>query len=242
MSYSDIGKMESLQPYLDRATHGDCLAVLPKIPAGSVDLVVTDPPYLVRYRPRSGQTVHNDTLHDGAEWLEPAFAQIARVLKPDSFCFSFYGWPEVDRFMSVWKRCGLRPVSHLVCVKRYVSRKGYTASRHEVAYLLAKGRPRIPDHPPSDVLPWNYTGNQRHATEKPVSALFPIIEAYSPRGGIVLDPFAGAGSTGIAARITGRRFILIEKEWHHHQRTAERLRKSGPSPSSSHSSASRAGD
>ena len=234
MSHSDIGTMEQLQPYLDRATHGDCLAVLPKLPSGSVDLVVTDPPYLVRYRPRNRQTVHND---DNTEWLEPAFAQIARVLKPDSFCFSFYGWPEVDRFMSVWKRCGLRPVSHLVCVKGYASRKGYTESHHEVAYLLAKGRPRIPEHPPSDVMPWNYTGNLRHTTEKPVSALLPIIEAYSPRGGIVLDPFAGSGSTGIAARIAGRRFILIEKEWHHHRHAAERLQKIGLHPSSQNPSA-----
>jgi len=239
MLSSSIGTMESLRPYLDRATHGDCLVVLPQLPSGSVDLVVTDPPYLVRYRPRSRQTVHND---DNAEWLEPAFVQIARVLKPNSFCVSFYGWPEADRFMGVWKRCGLRPVSHLVCVKGYASRKGYTESHHEVAYLLAKGRPRGPEHPPSDVLPWNYTGNLRHATEKPVSALLPLIEAYSQRGDIVLDPFAGSGSTGIAARIAGRRFILIEKEWHHHRRTAERLRQTALPPSSSHSTASRAAD
>jgi len=232
MSYPDKGTMELLLPWLDRATHGDCLAVLPKLPRACVDLAVTDPPYLVRYRPRNRQTVHNDTPLNGAKWLEPAFAQIARVLKPDSFCVSFYGWPEVDRFMGVWKRCGLRPVSHLVWIKRYASRRGYTESHHEVAYLLAKGRPAIPEHPPSDVLPWSYTGNLRHATEKPVSALLPLVEAYSPRGGIVLDPFAGSGSTGVAARIAGRRFILIEKEWHHHRQTAERLRHSGPIPSS----------
>ena len=138
MSHSDIGTMETLQPWLDQVTHGDCLDVLAKLPAASVDLVLTDPPYLVRYRPRTGQSVHNDTLRDGAKWLEPAFAQIARVLKPDSFCVSFYGWPEADRFLSVWKRCGLRPVSHFVWIKDYASRKGYTESRHEMAYLLAK--------------------------------------------------------------------------------------------------------
>ena len=66
------------------------------------------------------------------------FAVIARVLRPDSFCVSFYGWPEADRFLSVWKRCGLRPVSHFVWIKDYASRKGYTESRHEMAYLLAK--------------------------------------------------------------------------------------------------------
>ena len=234
MSHSDIGTMEALKRWLDQVTHGDCLGVLPKLPTASVDLVVTDPPYLVRYRPQSGERVHND---DNSDWLEPAFLQIARVLRPDSFCVSFYGWPEADRFLSVWKRCGLRPVSHFVWIKDYASRRGYTESRHEVAYLLAKGRPRVPEHPPSDVLPWNYTGNLRHPTEKPVSALLPLIEAYSHRGGIVLDPFAGSGSTGTAARIAGRRFILIEKEWHHHRHAAERLQRIGMSPSSPHSPA-----
>ena len=50
------------------------------------------------------------------------------------------------RVMGTWKRVGFSPVSHLVCVKEYTSRKGYTRSHHEVLYLLAKGWSRAASH------------------------------------------------------------------------------------------------
>jgi site-specific DNA-methyltransferase (adenine-specific) len=59
-------------------------------------------------------------------------------------------------------------------------------------------------------LPWEYTGNELHPNQKPVIGITPLIEAYSKPGDIVLDPFAGSGTTAIAARGSGRRFILIE--------------------------------
>jgi DNA modification methylase len=68
---------------------GDCVAVMRQFRGCSVDFVLTDPPYLAHYRSRDGRTVANDS--DGA-WLRPAFAEIFRVLRRDSFCVSFYGW------------------------------------------------------------------------------------------------------------------------------------------------------
>jgi adenine-specific DNA-methyltransferase len=96
-------------------------------------------------------------------------------------------------------------------VKDHCSREGYTRSFHEVGFLLAKGKPSGPNPPPKDVLPWEYTGNSFHTNEKPVMAIRPLIEAYSKIGDLVLDPFAGSGTTGVAARSCGRRFVLIEK-------------------------------
>src|SRR6185503_16067715 len=143
--------------------HADCLNLLPELPNESVDLVVTDLPYLVNYRPRDGRLCHGDT---DDRWLKPAFEQIYRVLKRDSFCATFYGWPWIDLFMTVWKEVGFRPVSHLVWTKAHTSRSGYTAGKHEVGFLLAKGIPRKPSEPPPDVLPWEYTGNLLHTNEK----------------------------------------------------------------------------
>lgn len=65
---------------------GDCLDLMPELPAACVDLVLTDPPYVCRYRDRSGRTVANDNRSD---WLAPAFRDIARLMKPGALCISF---------------------------------------------------------------------------------------------------------------------------------------------------------
>jgi len=200
--------------------HGDCLQVLRKLPDACVDFVLTDPPYLVNYRDRLGRSIPND---DNSRWLFPSFSEISRVLKPDSYCVSFYGWSKAERFLSAWKECGLRPVGHFVWIKRYSSRIRHAEARHEQAYLLAKGNPVPPNAPPPDVLAWDYSGNTLHPTQKPVRGLVRLITAYSPRGGVVLDPFAGSGSTGVAARKLGRRFILIETDPRYYAAAARRL-------------------
>jgi len=90
-------------------------------------------------------------------------------------------------------------VGHLVWHKNYASSRGFLPARHEQAYLLAKGRPTQPVKPIEDVRPWEYTGNSVHPTEKAVSILKSLIESFSSCGGLVLDSFAGSGSTLVAA-------------------------------------------
>lgn len=218
--------MKLITEFLDRVLHGDCTVIMREMPSASVDLIVTDPPYLVDYRPRDGRRCSGD---DDASWLAPAFRELCRILKPDRFLATFYGWPWIDRFMAVWKASGFRPVSHLVWVKSHCSREGYTRSFHEVGFLLAKGRPERPGVPLRDVLPWKYTGNSLHPNEKPVIAITPLIETYSKPGEIVLDPFAGSGTTGLAALAARRRFILIERDERHCATAHARLSNSSSS-------------
>jgi adenine-specific DNA-methyltransferase len=205
---------------VDQIIHGDCQRVLRSLPDSSVDFVLTDPPYLVSYKDRTGRSIVND---DNSNWLYPAFSELFRVLKPDSYAVSFYGWGKAERFLTIWKACGFCPVGHFVWVKRYASSARHTRMKHEQAYLLAKGRPKTPQEPPSDVLEWSYTGNRLHPTQKPVSGLVPLVRAYCPPGGTVLDPFAGSGSTGIAALATGRRCLLIEQEEQFYRTASGRL-------------------
>lgn len=117
----------------NRLLHGDCLALLPQMTAESVDLVLTDPPYIVRYQSRDGRSIPND---DTDEWLAPAFADMYRLLKPDSY--------------------------------------------------------------------------RLHPTQKPLSVLLPLVESFSRPGDLVLDPFAGSGSTLVAARMLDRTYFGIE--------------------------------
>jgi DNA modification methylase len=69
------------------------------------------------------------------------------------------------------------------------------------------------------------TGRQvRHPSEKPTALLRELIESSSKPGELVLDPFAGSGSTGVAALLTGRRALLVELDERWAEMAAERLR------------------
>jgi site-specific DNA-methyltransferase (adenine-specific) len=186
----------------------------------SVDFVLTDPPYIVDYRGRDGRTVTND---NNARWLRPAFSQIYRVLKPASFCVSFYAWNRVHLFMSAWREAGFRAVGHIVFRKRYASSVRFLRYEHESAYLLAKGDVTPPAAPIPDVLDFRYTGNKLHPTQKPIDALKPLVSAFCQPGGVVLDPFAGSGSTLAAAKQLGRRYIGFEVDANHHRTATARL-------------------
>lgn len=199
---------------------GNCIEMLADVQPVSIDLVVTDPPYVCRYRDRAGRVVAND---NHAEWIAPAFREIARVMKPDTFCVSFYGWQHVERFMLAWKAAGLMPVGHLVWAKDYASKSGLLAAHHEQAFLLAKGNPPRPAIRLPDVLPWTYSGNVNHPTEKAEAVIRPLIEAFSKRGAAVLDPFMGSGTTGVACARLDRRFVGIELDEEHHRTAVRRI-------------------
>lgn len=205
---------------MSRVVLGDCLSILPTLPDRCVDLVLTDPPYLVNYVDRAGRSIANDRRDD---WLAPAFAQLFRVLRDDAFCISFYGWNRVDRFFAAWRAAGFRPVGHIVFAKPYQSKARFLGYQHESAYLLAKGQPATPAVPLPDVLPWKYSGNRHHPTQKPVDCLTPLIETFSKPRDIVLDPFAGSGSTCVAAHQVGRRFYGIEMDPKYHAAATQRL-------------------
>ncbi|MGL6531695.1 DNA methyltransferase [Aeromonas hydrophila] len=205
---------------MSRMVLGDCIDVMGKIPTGAIDFILTDPPYLVGFKDRGGREIANDKSD---EWLVPASKEMYRVLKPNSLAVSFYGWNRVDKFVNAWKTAGFRIVGHLVFTKPYSSKATFVGYRHECAYLLAKGKPPLPEAPIPDVLEWEYSGNRHHPTEKPVSTLEPIIEAFTRPGDIVLDPFAGSGSTCVAAAKLGRRFIGVELLPQYHKEAIGRL-------------------
>ncbi len=199
---------------------GDCIKLMQRLPEKSVDFVLTDPPYLVRYRDRHGRTVAND---DNADWIQPAFNEVYRVLKPDSFVVSFYGWNHADKFLEAWRNAGFRIVGHLVFRKAYSSSRRYLLAQHENAYLLAKGHPQYPRSALPDILPWSYTGNRHHPTQKPLLPLQNLIKSFTKPGDLVLDPFCGSGSSLVAACRLKRDFLGMELDADHHFTSTMRL-------------------
>lgn len=212
--------MNSPNKMTNSVMHGDCIDLMKQLPAAGVDFILTDPPYITRYKDRSGRVVAND---DNGRWLQPAFAEMFRVLKDDSFCASFHGWSKADLFIAAWRQAGFQIVGHIVFRKRYASSTRFLEYRHEQAYLLAKGNPAAPDRAPPDVIDWTYTGNRLHPTQKPVGILKPLIEAFSKPGDIILDPFCGSGSTLAAAQELNRHSVGYELDALHCQKARDRL-------------------
>ncbi|MEM6866789.1 MAG: DNA methyltransferase [Cyanobacteria bacterium P01_C01_bin.121] len=210
---------------------GDCIDVMRCMPSRSVDFILTDPPYLIDYKSRDGRGIENDI--DDA-WLAPAFQEAFRLLKPNSFCVSFYGWSKCDRFMNAWKQAGFHIVGHLTFVKSYSSKQTFVSYCHENAFLLAKGDPEKPQNPINDVFRFEYTGNKLHPTQKPVEPLRQLIRSFSKSGDVVLDPFSGSGSTAIAARLENREFLMVEKMQEYFDITQRRLAKTVSVPPIKH--------
>ncbi len=186
---------------------GDAAHVLNTLPEGCVDLVITDPPYLVNYQDRLGSKLKND---DNPEGVLPVFAPMARAMTQDSYAICFAGWSALPQFTAAWEAAGLRIVSQIIWQKRYASRRGFTQYRHESAYVLAKGNPARPKQPVPSVMEWVYSGNRAHPTEKAVEILAPLVRCFSKAGDLVCDPFSGSGSTSVAAALNGRDYLGID--------------------------------
>lgn len=206
----------ALTPYYEHdgitLYHGDSRELLPDLPSDSIDLVLTDPPYLVSY---SGRWGGEGTIIKGDSdptWVVPVYKQLFRILKPNSLCLTFYGWPQAEIFLSSWRQAGFRTISVFVLVKRRFGLGYFTRAQHEQAYLLAKGRPPKPVTVPSDVLVWENPSSPLHPNQKPIGAISTLVSSFSSTSSLILDPFCGSGTTLVAARMWGRRAIGIEIE------------------------------
>lgn len=200
--------------------NGDCLNLMPQLPAECVNFILTDPPYIVNYKSRDGRKIIND---NNDEWLEPAFAEMYRLLENNSFAVSFYGWQHADKFLAAFRKAGFKVVGHLTFPKRYTSFTHFLRYQHESAYLLAKGYPNKPDHTIGDVIDWTYSGNKLHPTQKPLSVLLPLVETFSTPESVVFDPFAGSGSSLLAAKSLGRSYLGMELDQSYHAIASKRL-------------------
>jgi adenine-specific DNA-methyltransferase len=203
---------------------GDCLEVLKTFPNGSVDFVATDPPYLVEWQSNRRKDKWDIIANDKDDsWILPVFSEIYRVMKPDSLCLTFYGWPDADKFVSAFKQAGFGIKSHIVWVKNNMGLGWFTRGQHEQAYLLSKGHPEKPENAISDVIHAVGTGNELHPTQKPISLMAKIIRCYTKEGDIVLDPFCGSGTTLMAAKQMGRNYIGIEVSEEFYKVASERV-------------------
>lgn len=239
-----------MKPYYSHAGieifHGDCRAILPQMRA---DVVITDPPYgetsLQWDRQVEGwmQSAKNASC---SLWCFGSLQMFIDMAKADEL----HGWTRsqeliwekhngstfhADRFRRVheiiahfyqgeWRNTYKAPQFTMTASKRTCRRKGRPTHTGEIAdaplYVSRDGGPLLQR---SVIHTHSCHGYADHPTQKPISIILPLIAYSCPIGGVILDCFAGSGSTLVAAKSLGRNAIGIEIEEKYCEIAAKRL-------------------
>jgi site-specific DNA-methyltransferase (adenine-specific) len=191
----------------------DCLEGLKQLPDGSVDLIVTDPPYgmsfVSNYRKKKYKPIENDK---DLKWLPSFIEKSYRVLKKNSNIYVFCSKHNISEFIQQIEK--LFTVKNIIVwVKNNTSMgdlKGSYADKTEFVIFACKGKSTLRGFRGNNVLEFDRTGNKHHPTEKNVEMIKLFIEKSSDEGGVVLDPFMGSGTTALACKQLRRKYIGFE--------------------------------
>lgn len=201
--------------------NGDCLEVMKQIPNGSVDMVLTDPPYLCDYsrhdsKSRFSKKIANDENNSANEsMIEKYLQECYRIMKDNTAIYCFCNYKKIDFFKQQIETAGFNLKNIIIWDKQrngmgdLSTTFGYS---YEFIIFASKGQPKIRGKRISDV--WQFARvkpkEQEHQNQKPVDLLVQAIEKSSDEGAVIFDGFMGVGSTGVACINTNRDFIGIE--------------------------------
>lgn len=230
---------------------GDCLEKMKGIPAGSVDMVLTDPPYGI-----------TQCKWDSMIPLEQMWEQLKRIIKPNGAIVITASQPfttsliasnmKMFKYCWVWNKKARRGFLNakkqpLRCVEDIVVFYGKQATYNPIMTVRGKpknkgsyGKPRGSDnygsfnddrpvfnnvYYPTNIIEISNARNKgkQHPTQKPVALMEYLIKTYTNEGETVLDFTMGSGTTGVAAVNTGRKFIGIELDADYFQVAQERI-------------------
>ena len=204
---------------------GDAIPLLQLLPTRYVDLILTDPPY----DPPDDNP--EQTYMRGLSGIQKKVVakQYARILKWTGSVFTFCGYTDMFKWYELFKMHGMIFCRHLVwCYSNCTSMRFTGVRRFKSAFdeilWFARSRDWYFDTSGNVELNWfnepSFVGWRRSAednpeekigvTPKPLKILRTAVKRLSPKKGVVLDPFMGLGSSGIASLQLGRKFIGFE--------------------------------
>lgn len=209
-----------------RLLNGDCLSELHKIPNEVIDLLVTDPPYKTTSRGNAGNSggMLQKKINMSGQVFEYNNIDCAnyapefyRILKDGSHCYVMTNHINLINMLNTFTQSGFHFIKSLIWDKGNKIMGQYYMSQFEYILFFRKGKGVKINHcGTSDILSVpnkklkDSNGKNLHDTEKPVELMKILIDNSSKENDIVIDPFMGIGSTGVAAKELNRRFVGIE--------------------------------
>ena len=223
---------------------GDCVNVMASLPDSSIDMIWTDPPYghanhdgdlnarLNEHRGLESRPILNDGADDMRTVVDAMLTQAVRVLNRDCCCCCCCCGGGGPRPTFAWvadrmDRNGLSFFHSVIWDKRNPGLGWRYRRQHEMVMISHRDGGRLLWSADKRAVPNIYSQmpprERTHPNEKPVEMCEHFIGLHTQFGQVVLDPFAGSGSTGVAAIRLGRRFIGIELDESHFATMRARL-------------------
>ena len=217
--------------------NGNCIEEMSKIPSGSIDLIVTDPPYgidLDKTDYWSGRVdVYKDNPHDVANLIDLAIREMFRVLKFNSHIYIFYPANKYQMTIDMLTRTGFKVFPFPMIWNKegasYPGQQVMPMMSYETFLFAVKGDKKLNKDIMTILTVPRVPHNQKiHPVERPIQLLRQLIEVSSDVGDTVFDPFAGSAVCLQAAYELNRKAIGIELDKAYYNLAVERLNKNFP--------------
>lgn len=194
----------------------DAVALLRGLPSASVDLIVTDPAYesLEKHRAIGTTTRLKHSKSSSNDWFSifpnarfpELFAEAFRVLKRNTHLYVLCDQETMFVAKPIAEEAGFRFWKGIVWDKVLLGMGYHYRSRHEMILFFEKGKRKLSDLSVPDVLRFPRV-HRGYPSEKPAELSEVLVRQSSAPGELVVDPFCGSGSVGVAALRLGRRFL-----------------------------------
>ena len=217
---------------LNKIYNEDCIEGMKNISENSIDLIVTDPPYLVKYKTgRRKDKSHKFTKEilndDNEQLLKDYIKECHRIMKDDTAMYMFCSSNKVDFFK--------QELDQYFTIKNMIIwvKNSHTAGdlqsafgrKYEIVFLVNKGRSKFNGTRLTDV--WEFKRvagkGQLHQNQKPVEMIEQCIEKHSNENDVVFDGFMGSGTTAIACINTNRNYIGFELDEEYYEKSIKRI-------------------
>ena len=217
---------------LNKIYNMDCLEGMKNIPDKSIDLIVTDPPYLISYR----TNYRNDKNHkfcseilndDNEQLIKDYINECYRIMKNNSAMYMFCSSKTIDFFkQELEKYFNVKNI--IVWVKNNWTAgdlKAQFGRQYEFILLVNKGRKLFNGKRLADV--WHFDRvvgkTQLHQNQKPIELIEQCVLKHSKENEIVFDGFIGSGTTAIACINTNRNYIGFELDKNYYDIANKRI-------------------